>query len=79
LSPLGRARRWAAIALRALVVLLLAALLARPMLTRRQDDLTVIADFDETTRRLLVWGLVYSGAGLVPAWRASRRLRRKVF
>jgi uncharacterized membrane protein len=48
LRPLSKARRWTAIVVRVLVVLLLAALLARPMLTRRQENLTVIAVVDRS-------------------------------
>ncbi len=46
LRQLGRVRRTLAIALRAAVVLLLALLLARPVLSRRHDQLTVIAVMD---------------------------------
>ena len=48
LASLGRARRIAAIALRALVVLLLAVLLARPMLVRESRRATVIAVVDRS-------------------------------
>ena len=48
LTSLGRVRRWSAILLRCLVVLILVCLLARPSLTRRSKHLTVITVIDRS-------------------------------
>ncbi len=48
LASLGRARRVAAIGLRVLVIWLLAALLARPMLSSKHEELTLIAVIDRS-------------------------------
>ena len=48
LGSLGRWRRLAAIVLRCVVIVLLAALLARPMLTRKHKRLTVVVVFDRS-------------------------------
>ncbi|MGC9454052.1 MAG: VWA domain-containing protein [Phycisphaerae bacterium] len=48
LAPLSASRRWSAMVLRALVILLLALLLARPVLTRSHERLTVIAVVDRS-------------------------------
>ncbi|OPX24257.1 MAG: hypothetical protein B1H04_02440, partial [Planctomycetales bacterium 4484_123] len=48
LGQLGRARRWSAVVLRALVVAVLAVALARPMATQSQKDLSLIVVFDRS-------------------------------
>jgi len=48
LAAVGRARRVAAVVLRVLVVALLAALLADPLLSQRQDQVTLIAVIDRS-------------------------------
>jgi len=48
LTALGRGRRWAAVLLRCVVVLVLVMLLARPVLTRKSKILTVVVVFDRS-------------------------------